>query len=212
MAGVVFQGGANWIVHSRVSPPKTLVGRIAHGSYHAAVDSHERTHGLRIRPATRDDVPLILQLVRELAEYERAAEQVVATRENLDRFLFGGGHGKGPLVEALIGELDGNPEAFALFFSNFSTWLSTSGIYLEDLFVRPNARRRGLGRALLKEIASIAVRRGCGRVEWSVLNWNTPAIEFYESLGAHALREWTVFRLSAESLRKFAQDGLDGVG
>jgi len=158
---------------------------------------------ITIRPAARGDVSLILRFVRELAEYERAAEQVVATEESLERYLFGNGYGNGPVVEALIGEIDGVPEGFALFFSNFSTWLSTSGIYLEDLFVRPAARRCGLGKALLERIATIALHRGCGRVEWAVLNWNAPAIAFYEGLGAKPQNEWTVFRLSGESLKRF---------
>ncbi len=162
---------------------------------------------VQIRPATRGDVPRILEMIRELAEYERASDQVVATEESLDRHLFGPRDGHAPAVEALIGELDGKPEAFALFFSNFSTWLSTSGIYLEDLFVRPHARRCGLGQSLLKRIAEIAVSRGCGRVEWAVLNWNSPAIAFYESLGAVPLRDWTVFRLSGPALRTFAAGG-----
>jgi GNAT superfamily N-acetyltransferase len=147
---------------------------------------------------------LILQFVRELADYEKSADQVVATEQTLNRHLFGEGYGNGPVVEALIGELDGKPEGFALFFSNFSTWLSTSGIYLEDLYVRPASRRHGLGRALLQRLAAIALQRGCGRVEWAVLNWNSPAIEFYEGLGAKPLNDWTVFRLSGEALRNFA--------
>jgi GNAT superfamily N-acetyltransferase len=165
-------------------------------------DAHQTA--ISVRPAAPADVPLILKLVRELAEYERALDQVVATEESLHRFLFGKGYGRGPLVEALVGELDGRPEGFALYFSNFSTWLATSGIYLEDLFVRPAVRGRGLGKALLVRLAQIAVERGCGRLEWAVLNWNEPAIGFYRSLGAEPLDEWTVFRLSGDSLRRVA--------
>lgn len=167
---------------------------------------------LRVRPATRADVPLILQLVRELAEYEKALDQVVATAESLERNLFGEGFGRGPVAEALIGELDGRPEGFALFFSNFSTWLATAGIYLEDLFVRPTARGRGLGRALLTRLAALAVERGCGRVEWAVLNWNAPAIGFYRTLAAAPLDEWTVFRLSGDALRNLAGSETDRRG
>lgn len=157
--------------------------------------------GIHIRPATPADVPLILSLVRELAEYERALDQVVATEETLHQHMFGAGWGRGPVAEALIGEIDGRPEGFALFFSNFSTWLATSGIYLEDLYVRPAARGRGLGRALLTRLAQLAVERGCGRLEWAVLNWNEPAIGFYKAIGAHPLDDWTTFRLSGEALR-----------
>lgn len=157
-----------------------------------------------IRPAVRPDVPLVLRFVHELAAYERAPEQVVATEASLEQFLFGKGFGRGPVVDALIAELGGEPVGFALFFSNFSTWVGTSGIYLEDLFVRPEARGRGVGRALLREVARIAVERGCGRVEWSVLNWNTPAIDFYRRLGAAPMSEWTTYRIAGDRLRDAA--------
>lgn len=159
---------------------------------------------ISIRPAARDDVPLILSLVRELAEYERSADQVVATAESLERHLFADNFGRGPIAECLIGELDGEPQGFALYFMNFSTWLAASGIYLEDLFVRPGSRGRGLGRALLARLARIACERGCGRLEWAVLNWNAPAIGFYTALGAVPLSEWTVFRLSGDALSAMA--------
>jgi GNAT superfamily N-acetyltransferase len=162
------------------------------------------TAGIRVRPAARADIPLVLQLIRELADYERAADQVVATEASLERYMFGAGVGRGPLVEALIGELDGRPAGFALFFHNFSTWLATAGIYLEDLFVRPAARGRGLGRALLKRLAEIAVERGCGRLEWAVLSWNGPALKFYDALGARPLNDWTYMRLTGEALRRVA--------
>ncbi|MBI5865854.1 MAG: GNAT family N-acetyltransferase, partial [Planctomycetes bacterium] len=117
----------------------------------------------------------------------------------------GEGFGRGPVAEALIGEIDGVPQGFALYFSNFSTWLARPGIYLEDLFVRPATRGRGLGKALLVELARIALRRGCGRLEWSVLDWNEPAIGFYKALGAVPMNEWTVFRLTGESLERLGR-------
>lgn len=165
---------------------------------------HEHTPSLFIRPATHDDVPLILSLIRELADYEKAPQDAKATAADLDRNLFGEGYGRGPTAECLIGLIDGVPQGFALFFSNFSTWVGRSGIYLEDLFVRPAARGSGLGKALLHEIAKIAVARNCGRMEWSVLDWNTPAIGFYKSLGAVAMDEWTVYRMTEGAIRKLA--------
>lgn len=159
---------------------------------------------MHVRSAERCDVPTILRFVRELAEYERALDQVVATEQTLAEHLFGERGGRGPLVEALIGELDGVPQGFALFFTNFSTWLATSGVYLEDLYVTPAARGRGLGKALLTAVAKIAAARGCGRMEWAVLNWNESAIGFYKSLGAKPLSEWTVFRLTGPALQNAA--------
>lgn len=162
-------------------------------------------HRLHIRPATRDDVPLILSLIRELAAYERAPEDAKATAEDIERNLFGEGFGRGPVAECLIGMVDDVPQGFAVFFANFSTWIGRSGIYLEDLFVRPEARGAGLGKALLRAIAAIAVERRCGRIEWSVLDWNTPAIGFYKSLGAVAMDEWTVYRVSGEAIERLAR-------
>ena len=159
---------------------------------------------IRIRPAVRTDVPLILSLIRELAEYERDPGAVVATEALLERHLFGEGLGRGPVAECVIGEVDGEPQGFALFFHNFSTWLGRPGLYLEDLFVRPAARGRGLGKALLSHLAALAVERGCGRFEWWVLDWNEPAIGFYKSMGAVPMSEWTVFRLSGEAMRNAA--------
>lgn len=153
---------------------------------------------ISIRPASPADIPLILTLIRELAAYERAPEQAIATEHDLSRHLFPGA-GR-PTVECLIGELVGEPRGFALYFTSFSTWLGRSGIYLEDLFVRPDSRRRGLGRALLSHLAGLAVERGCGRLEWAVLDWNAPAIEFYRSLGAMPMSEWTTFRLAGPAL------------
>ena len=157
--------------------------------------------GLDIIPATSADVPLILQLIRELAAYEKLSHEVVATEGLLHRALFG----DGPPVEALIVRADGEAAGFALFFHNFSTFLARPGIYLEDLFVRPAFRGRGIGKALLKHLAQLACARGCGRLEWAVLDWNKPAIDFYESLGATAMREWVINRVSGEALEKLAR-------
>jgi GNAT superfamily N-acetyltransferase len=151
---------------------------------------------ITIRPAQLADVPLLLQLIRELAEYERLAHQVVAGEGELAESLFGAR----PAAEALIAELDGNPAGFAVYFTNFSTFLGRPGLYLEDLFVRPAVRRRGVGRALFLRLAELAAERKCGRFEWSVLDWNQPAIAFYRSLGAVPLVEWTVFRLTGDAL------------
>ncbi|HRJ50851.1 MAG: GNAT family N-acetyltransferase [Phycisphaeraceae bacterium] len=159
---------------------------------------------LSIRPATRDDVPVILQLVRDLAEYERAPEQAVATPELMTAALFGDTHGRRPLSECLIGEVDGRVCGLALFFLNFSSWTGRPGLYLEDLFVRPESRGAGLGKALLKRLARIAVDRGCARMEWFVINWNTPAIRFYESIGARPMDQWTIHRLDGEDLARLA--------
>lgn len=165
---------------------------------------------LAIRSATRADLPLILSLIRELAEYEREPLAVEATEALLEQHLFGdslpgAGARRGPVAECVIGELDGAPQGFALWFHNFSTWKGRPGLYLEDLFVRPAARGRGLGTALLKHLARIAVERGCARMEWSVLDWNTPAIEFYKAHGAAPMSEWTVFRVSGEGLARLAE-------
>jgi GNAT superfamily N-acetyltransferase len=145
---------------------------------------------------------LILSLICELAEYERAPDAVVATEDLLRRHLFGDGIGRGPVAECVIGEIDGVPQGFALFFHNVSTWLGKPGLYLEDLFVRPAARGRGLGKALFRHVARCAAERGCGRLEWAVLDWNEPAIGFYRKLGAVAMDEWTVYRLTGESMRR----------
>jgi GNAT superfamily N-acetyltransferase len=154
-----------------------------------------------IRAATPDDVPIIGQLIRELAEYERSPGEVVHKIADLHEHLFGARRH----AEVLIAEEDGAVAGFALFFHNFSTWLARPGIYLEDLFVRPEHRRKGHGRALLRELARIAVERGCGRMEWAVLNWNTSAIQFYRSLGATPLGDWTIFRVADQALNKLGQ-------
>ena len=154
-----------------------------------------------IRPARAGETQLILQFVRELAIYERLEDQVVATEEGLRTALFG----PRPYAEVAFVCLDGEPVGFALYFHNFSTFLGRPGIYLEDLFVRPQCRGRGLGRRLLAWLASLAVARGCGRLEWAVLDWNAPSIGFYRSLGAVALDEWTVFRLTGNALEALAR-------
>jgi GNAT superfamily N-acetyltransferase len=154
-----------------------------------------------IRPAQKSDVPAILQLIRDLAEYERAPNEAVATAENLEEALFG----ERPAAEVLLGEENGEPVCFALFFYNFSTWLGRRGLYLEDLFVRPDVRGKGYGRALLVRLAQIAREQGCGRMEWAVLDWNEPAIQFYRKLGARPNEEWTIFRLTRDGIASLAE-------
>ena len=158
-------------------------------------------HDLVIRPATIVDVSVILQLIRELAEYERALNDVVATEEGLREVLFGAR----PSAEVLLALAGEEPVGFAVFFHNFSTWLGQPGLYLEDLFVRPAERGKGYGRALLVDLAKLARERGCGRMEWAVLNWNEPAIQFYRKLGAKPMDEWTVFRLTRDGIAQLAQ-------
>ena len=149
-----------------------------------------------IRPAARADVPLIFSLIRELAEFERLAHEVVGSEALLSEHLFG----LRPAAEVLLAFADDAPAGFALFFQNFSTFLARPGIYLEDLFVRPEFRRRGLGRALLERLARTAVERGCGRFEWAVLDWNEDAIAFYKKLGATVLDDWRVCRVAGPAL------------
>jgi GNAT superfamily N-acetyltransferase len=156
--------------------------------------------GIRVVPATEADVPVILAMIRGLAEYEKLAHVVIATGERLRETLFGAR----PAAEVLLANLDGKCVGFALFFSTYSTFLAQPGAYLEDLYVVPEARGRGAGIALLIELARIAVTRGYGRVEWSVLNWNEPSIQFYKKLGAIAMDEWTSYRLTGEALRLLA--------
>ena len=155
---------------------------------------------IQISFATAADVPTILSLVRELAEFERLLDQVRATEEQIRAALFGAR----PYAEVLIARVDGEVAGFALFFHNFSTFLAKPGIYLEDLYVRPKFRGGGCGAALLRQLATTAVERGCGRLEWSVLNWNQRAIDFYKSLGAAPMDEWTVYRLTGEALTRLA--------
>jgi GNAT superfamily N-acetyltransferase len=154
----------------------------------------------RIEPARERDVPLILQLIKGLAEYEKLAHEVRATEDGLRASLFG----PKPDAEVILAYADAEPVGFALFFHNYSTFLGRRGLYLEDLFVVPEWRARGAGRALLTHLAQIAVERGCGRFEWAVLDWNEPAIGFYKKLGAKPMHDWTVFRLVDEPLARLA--------
>jgi GNAT superfamily N-acetyltransferase len=154
-----------------------------------------------IRPARVEDVPVILELIRELATYERAPDEVTATEEQLVGVLFG----ERPAAEVLLAFEGKSPIGFAVFFHNFSTWLGRPGLYLEDLFVKQEKRSKGYGRALLIDLAKIARDRACGRMEWAVLNWNEPAIKFYRALGAEPLDEWTVFRLTREGIAELAK-------
>jgi GNAT superfamily N-acetyltransferase len=156
---------------------------------------------ITIRSATIDDVPLILSFIRGLAAYEKLLDAVKATEEMLRDTLFG----PRPGAEVLIAEDDGKPVGFALFFQNYSTFLAQRGIYLEDLFVIPEARGRGVGRVLLQRLATVALERDCGRLEWAVLDWNAPAIGFYKRMGAVPMEDWTVYRLSGSALDRMAR-------
>ena len=158
-----------------------------------------------IREATVADVPIILELIRALATYERAPNDVTATEKGLAEVLFG----EKPAAEVLLAFENEIAVGFAVFFHNFSTWLGRPGLYLEDLFVRPEDRGKGYGRALLIQLAKIARNRGCGRMEWAVLDWNEPAIEFYRKLGAKPMDEWTVFRLARDGIAKLADSSLE---
>ena len=155
----------------------------------------------KLRAATPADVPVILRLVRDLAEYERAPDAVVATEQDFLRQ----GFGPSPRFSVLIAEEEGQVAGVALWFFTFSTWLGKPGLYLEDLFVRPELRGRGIGKTMMIELARIAVRDGCGRFEWSVLDWNQPSIDFYRSLGARLMEEWVVCRLEGDALRSLAE-------
>jgi GNAT superfamily N-acetyltransferase len=159
-----------------------------------------RRDDFEIRPARVEDVPIILQLIRDLATYERAPNEVRATEEQLVDVLFG----ERPAAEVLLAFEGKSPVGFAVFFYNFSTWLGRSGLYLEDLFVKPERRGKGYGRALLVELAKIARERECGRMEWAVLDWNEPAIKFYRALGAKPMDDWTVFRLTRDGIARLA--------
>ncbi|MFL6528230.1 MAG: GNAT family N-acetyltransferase [Chthoniobacterales bacterium] len=156
--------------------------------------------GFLIRPAAQGDVPVVAQLIRELAEYERAPQEAIATEEGLREVLFG----PEPAAHVLLALENEQPVGFAIYFFNFSTWLGRPGLYLEDLFVRPDVRGKGYGRALLVRLAQIADERGCGRMEWAVLDWNEPAIGFYRKLGAKPMDEWTVFRLEQRGIAQLA--------
>src|SRR6266542_7085738 len=155
---------------------------------------------LTIRSATRNDIGLILRFIRELAAYERAPDAVKATEADLER----DGFGAESRFRVVIAEWEGEPAGFALFFYNYSTWEGRAGLFLEDLFVRPEFRGRGIGKGLLVYLAQIAVRENCARFQWQVLDWNAPSIQFYESLGAHVIKEWLTMRIEGEALRRLA--------
>jgi GNAT superfamily N-acetyltransferase len=155
---------------------------------------------LRIDPATPADIPLILDLIRELAEYEHEPDSAQATPDQLHTALFG----EHPASEAVIARLDGEPAGWAIWFQTFSTWTGKPGLWLEDLYVRPTARRAGVGKALLVYLAQVCVERGYGRFEWSVLDWNKPALDFYRTLGAIPMDQWTIHRVTGEALLKLA--------
>ena len=155
---------------------------------------------IKIRNASQDDCPLILHFVRELAEYEKALDEVIASRADLETALFG----PAPKAFGLICTVDGEVAGFAVYFFNFSTWLGKYGLFLEDLYVSPEYRGSGAGKALLKYLARLAVENNCGRFEWNVLDWNKPAIDFYESFAAQPLSEWIGYRLTGEALSRFA--------
>jgi len=163
----------------------------------------KRPNQFEIRPAHVEDVPIILELIRDLATYERAPNEVTAREEQLVDVLFG----ERPAAEVLLAFEGQSPVGFAVFFYNFSTWLGRPGLYLEDLFVKPDKRGKGYGRALLVELAKIARDRECGRMEWAVLDWNEPAIKFYRALGAKPMDEWTVFRLTSDGIARLAGSG-----
>jgi GNAT superfamily N-acetyltransferase len=166
-----------------------------------------QTSGLEIRAANPADVPLILSLINELAEYEKLRHESVATDASIHRALFG----PKPHAEAVIARFDGEIAGFALFFHNFSTFLGKPGLYLEDLFVRPEYRGRSIGKSLLSHLAALAVQRDCGRFQWQVLDWNKPSREFYESLGAQADPTWITYRMTGEALQRLAQSSRSGL-
>ena len=163
------------------------------------------TSDIRIEAATVADVPVILRMIEALAEYERMSSEVVATEASVRDTLFG----SRPSAEAVIAYAEGRPVGFAVWFHNYSTFLSRRGLYLEDLFVLPEWRGRGIGAALLRHLAGVAVQRGCGRMEWAVLDWNEPAIRFYQNLGAKAMDEWTVYRLTGDALTGLGASSAD---
>lgn len=156
---------------------------------------------LRLRKATIDDVPLILHFIRELAEYEKLAAEAVATPEDLVR----DGFSDQPYFHCVLADWGGQPAGFALYFFNYSTFQGRPGLYLEDVFVRPEFRGRGIGKALLIHLARVAVEKNCGRYQWQVLDWNTPSIEFYESLGAKVMKAWLTMRVSGDDIKRLAE-------
>ena len=160
----------------------------------------ENLNNFLIRYAEKSDIKQILQFIKELADYEKLSDEVVATEELLNEWLF-----EKKKAEVIIGELDGQPVAHALFFHNFSTFLGKAGLYIEDLYVKPDSRGKGFGKTMLKHLAKIAVERGCGRLEWICLDWNKPSIDFYLSIGAEPLDEWTVFRVAGNTLTELSK-------
>lgn len=156
----------------------------------------------KIRKASREDVPLILDFIKLIAEYEKLSNEVVATVDSLTQAIFG----EKSTVEVLLAYTNNIPSGYAVYFHNFSTFVGRKGIYLEDIFVKPEFRGKGIGKLLLKEIAREAVKNNCGRIEWAVLDWNTPTIEFYKSIGAKPMNEWILFRMNEEELKNFAEE------
>lgn len=154
----------------------------------------------KIRLATRKDIPLVLQFIKELAEYEKMSDDVVATEETIEESLF-----DKKVAEVIFGEYKGEPVGFALFFHNFSTFVGRPGLYLEDIFIRPEARGKGFGKTIFSYLANLAKERNCGRMEWVCLDWNTPSIEFYKSIGAIPMDEWTIYRAEEETFKKMAE-------
>jgi GNAT superfamily N-acetyltransferase len=165
------------------------------------VDRHDIKGDTVLRDAGKQDIPLILEFIRGLAEYEHLLGEVSATEDDLAKYLF-----RERIAQVLICEYQGKPAGFALYFHNFSTFLGRPGIYIEDLFVKPEYRGKGLGKALLSRIAAIAAERGCGRLEWACLDWNEPSIRFYKSRGARPLDEWTTYRVTGDALKKLASN------
>jgi GNAT superfamily N-acetyltransferase len=158
-------------------------------------------NNFKIRPAVLEDVPLILGFIKDLAEYEELSAQVTATEELLTEWIF-----NQRKAEALIGDADGKPVGYALFFHNFSTFLGRAGIYIEDIYIRPEHRKKGYGKMFFKYIAGLCARRGCGRLEWACLDWNKPSIDFYLSMGAQPLNDWTIYRLNTDTLKNLADE------
>jgi GNAT superfamily N-acetyltransferase len=156
--------------------------------------------GIRISAAAQQDAPVVLEMIRELAEYEKLSHVVTATEERIRKTLFG----EHPAAEALLAYDGSAPAGFAVFYGTYSTFFAEPGLYLEDLYVKPGSRGRGIGYALLERLAAIAIERGCGRIEWHVLDWNTPSIRFYKKLGAESMEDWTKYRLRGEALKRLA--------
>lgn len=193
--------GAKFDEWLRFSQPESRAA--CHSPFSVTIFYYLEGSMLRIRAARADDIPVILELIRELAEYERAPREAIAEPQDLLR----DGFSAHPKFRVVIAEWAGAPAGFALFFHNYSTWRGRPGLYLEDLFVRPQYRGKGIGKALLTHLARIAMQEGCARFEWQVLRWNTPALEFYRSLGAEEMNEWLTMRVSGRTLEKLAESG-----